>query len=322
MKKILKYLLLPMLIVLARTNELKAQMELQGSQYIFDKTFINPAFSGTEGLAKANIQFRLNGREQNLGKSYTLSAAGNVLLQKVKSSIGVNVVKSTFGNDSYTLGYINYVYHLPVSETTVLSSGISLGIQQFDINLLNLVTVQQNDPLAKTNVYSSKFDARFGLQATVDKKYYVGLSFDNILSLYTKKDDFYNQVPPTFRRINMYLIAGAKIDYDTGMQLKPSVLFMKNFGGITSVDINASFIFNGSVGFGIGFRQQIEEAQSVALGNDGQNLKQSLIRPMIQYDINSSKRNLKIGYCYGFNASQSVGVSRETHDISLIYNMP
>jgi|GEM_PF-1178642 len=309
--------------LLACANTSFAQVEMQGSQFIFDKTYINPAFSGIGGGFNANLHYQLNDVGQQSGKSYTISAGANIALNQVKSGLGVNVVRNVFGNDSYTMGYGNYVYHLPVSSTTVLSSGVSLGIQQFDINLSGLTTVSQNDPLAARNIYSSKLDARFGLTGTFNNKFYVGASFDNILSLYTKKDDYYNQVPPTFRKINMYLIAGANLAYDSGMQVQPSILFIKNFGGITSIDANAILTFDNSISFGIGFRQRIEESQSVAINADDKSISQSILRPMIQYQVNKGKQSVKIGYCYSFNAGNSINVgSKGSHDLTLIFGLP
>lgn len=312
-----------LLISLFGVNKSVAQMEMQGSQFIFDKTYINPAFSGINGGFNANLHYQLADAGQYSGKSYTLSAGASIALKQVKSALGANVVRNVFGNDSYTMGYANYVYHLPVSAETVLSSGISLGIQQFDINLSGLTTVDPNDPLATRNIYSSKLDARFGMTGTFSNKFYVGASFDNILSLYTKKDDYYNQVPPTFRKINMYLIAGANLVYDSGMQVQPSLLFIKNFGGVTSVDVNALLTFERSISFGIGFRQRIEQSQSVALDVNDQTISQSIIRPMIQYQLNKVNRSLKIGYCYNFNAGNSMNVgSKGSHDITLVFEMP
>lgn len=305
------------------TNSSFAQVEMQGSQFLFDKTYVNPAFSGINGGFTGNLHYQLNDGSHQFGKSYTLSAGANVALKQVKSGLGINVVRNVFGSDSYTMGYGNYVYHLPVSATTVLSSGISLGIQQFDINLSDLTTVSQNDPLAARNIYSSKFDARFGVTGTFNNKFYMGVSFDNILSLYTRKDDYYNQIPPTFRKINMYLIGGANLLYDNGMQLQPSVLFMKNFGGITSLDVNAMVTFDRSIGFGVGFRQRVEESQSVALGAETKSYSQSILRPMIQYQLNKLNQSIKIGYCYSFNAGNSLNVgSKGSHDLTLIFELP
>lgn len=315
-----KILLIVVIAIITRENS-RAQVEMQGSQFILDKTYINPAFMGADGRASANVQYQaVSGGQADAVKAYTISIGGNIALPKVKSSIGINAVKSSFGSDNYTVGYGNYAYHLPVSETMVLSSSVGIGVQQFDINLSDLVTVKQGDPLARRNIYSSKFDARFGIVGNVSNKYYFGLSFDNILSLYTNKDSYFNQIPPTFRKINMYVIAGANFVSENNFKLMPSILFIKNMGGITSVDVNASVLLKNALGLGIGFRQRIEELETITEDN-GKSLTQSIIRPMLYYQLNNAKSNMKIGYCYNFNAARSVGINAGTHDISITFNV-
>lgn len=323
MKTVLKNMMMVVITIIITTNIAKAQLELQGSQFLLDKTYINPAFMGTEGQATANIQYQaISGAQTSGAKAYTVSLGGNINLPKIKSAIGVNAVKNSFGNDGYTVVYGNYVYHLPVSQSMVLSSSLGIGVQQFNINVSDLVTIKENDPLAKRNIYSSKFDARFGVMGKVNNKYYFGLSFDNILSLYTNKDSYFNQVPPTFRKINMYVILGANVQTPNNFMFMPTFLFIKNMGGITSIDINGAVLMNKVLTLGIGFRQRIENLDVVS-ENEGESLTQSIIRPMFAYQINRAKNNFKVGYCYNFNASKSsLGVNAATHDISISFNMP
>jgi hypothetical protein len=42
---------------------------------------------------------------------------------------------------------------------------------------------------------------------------------------------------------------------------------------------------------------------------------------MIQYDI-SKKNNLKVGYCYSFNAGTTNNLNRGSNDFSIVYNIP
>lgn len=316
--KTIKYL--TMLLLALASNSSIAQVEMHGSQYIIDKTYLNPAFTGTEASFSGNLHFQMNGMTQgSSANDYTFSAAGAIQIKNSKAALGFNLVKNAFGNDNYTMGYGNFVYHLPISENVSLSSGASLGVQQFNINLINLVAIQENDPALRNNVYSSNFEARLGLQTTINKKYYLGISFDNMLSFYSKKDDFFNQVPPTFRKINMYIMGGADIPYDSGLLFQPSILFINNFGGITSVDINAVATFDKRIGVGLGLRQDIEDFQSVAIGNDGKTYKQSIIRTLLRYHTPVGKNNnwVRIAYGFNFNPNAGVGLSRNSHEISL-----
>jgi type IX secretion system PorP/SprF family membrane protein len=297
-----------------------AQVELQGSQYIFNKTYINPAFAGTEGTLNANLFYQLNnsngGTTQN---SNTAAGAVDGLFPNNKSAYGVNFIRSRFGNDTYTVANANYAYHLNLSEELVLSSGVGLGFQQFNINLLNLQTVTPNDPVSSNNVYSSKADAHAGIRMLYKSKYYAGLSFDNLLSVYTTRNDYENNVPQMFRKISMYAIAGTDIDFPSNVNLKSSLLLMKTFGGLTALEVSAMFEMMHSLSLGASFRQNISYFTSNTASRDY--FYQSILRPMIQYDI-SKKNNLKVGYCYSFNAGTTNNLNRGSSDFSIVYNIP
>lgn len=314
------YLLLSV-VTLSNVQQGKAQTEFQGSQYLLDKSYINPAFMGLHTKASANLQYQVAGTGEVSGaKNYTVSAAGHFSLPKLRCAIGFNAVKNTFGNDSYSVGYGNYVYHLQVSEDITMSSSLGLGLQQYNINLYDQVTANPLDPLARQNVYSSKLDGRVGLLGTLKKQYYLGLSFDNILSLYTNNNSFSYQVPPTFRKINMYLILGANYETEDNLVIMPSVLYIKNMGGITSLDINTSIMMEKSFVLGVGFRQRVEERNSF-MGVDEKSTSQSILRANMSYQLNNVKNNMRIGYCYNFNAAKS-GVKVGSHDISLSFSIP
>ncbi|MND30195.1 hypothetical protein D3C80_207230 [compost metagenome] len=297
-----------------------AQVEMQGSQYLFDRTYVNPAFSGSSGIVDASASFQLKEVSQNPGKSYNICAAGNFYLSKIKSGLGANVMSMVFGNDHYTTAYINYAYHLQVSDKVGLSSGLSLGIQQFQINLSDLTTVNPNDPLEKQNIYSSKMNARYGLSATFNNNYYIGISFDNILSLYTNKQDLENQIPPMFRKISMYLTGGGVIHLNEVNKLEPSFLIMKTFTGVNAYDLNAMATLTEGVDAGIGYRY-LSELKNVATDENGNG--QSSFRPMIRFKLNPGKSNqfFKIGYAYNFSVGREAGLNTGSHDISLLFNM-
>jgi len=307
-------------IILLPSLSVFGQVDLQGSQYLFNKTYINPAFAGTEGALNANLFYQLNnsnsGTTQN---SNTIAGAIDGLFPNNKSAYGISFIRNRFGNDTYTVANANYAYHLNLSQELVLSSGVGLGFQQFNIDLLNLQTVTPNDPVSANNVYSSKADAHAGLRMLYKSKYYAGLSFDNLLSVYTTRNDYENNVPQMFRKISMYAIAGANIDFPSNVNMKSSLLLMKTFGGLTAVEVSAMFELMHSLSLGASFRQNISYYTSNTASRDY--LYQSILRPMIQYDI-SKKNNLRVGYCYSFNAGTTNNLNRGSNDFSIVYNIP
>ncbi|POY34949.1 hypothetical protein C3K47_17760 [Solitalea longa] len=319
MKTLYNHLLRIVLFILLFHSAAWAQVEMQGSQFIFDKTYINPAFSGSSGLVDASTSLQLKEVSQNPGKSYNICAAANFYLTKAKSGLGVNVNSLVFGSDHFTTAYINYAYHLQVSENINLSSGLSFGLQQYQIDLSNLATVNTSDPLANKNIYSSKMNARYGLAVYYQNNYYLGLSFDNILSFYTNKQDLENQIPPMFRKISMYLTGGGVIPINEVNKLEPSFLIMKTFSGMTTYDLNALATLTEGVDAGFGFRY-LNELKTTT-GNISNS--QSSFRPMIRFRLNSNNGTqlFKVGYAYNFSVGREAAVNTGSHDISLLFNL-
>lgn len=319
MKYVLVSMVISVVVMLITSSVLFAQADLQQAQYLFNKIYINPAFAGTEGKVNANVFYQLN--SSNAGASadsYNIAAAVDGLFPGEHSAYGVNLVRSRFGNDSYTTAYANYAYHLKLTEDLDLSSGLGMGFHQFDIDLSQLQSVTVGDPAAGNSVYSSKLDARAGIRMVFKSAFYAGVSFDNLLSVYSNKDDFKEDFPPAFRKINLYTVVGANIKLSYGNTFKPSFLFMKTFGGATAIELNALHDYANTFAFGLSLRREIRPLNSV---NTNDHSVQSILRPLLQYNV-SKKNNLKFAYCYSFNAGRPSGVSKGSHDLSVVFNVP
>ncbi|MXV51011.1 type IX secretion system membrane protein PorP/SprF [Pedobacter sp. HMF7647] len=318
MKRLLKLTAAGTVMCLLLSGKSFAQADLLGGQYIFSKVYVNPSFVGTDGRLNANAYYQMNESGQ-ASNSYTISTDVDGLFANNKSGWGLNLTRSRFGNDSYTVAYANYAYHVDLSSDLKMSSGVGIGFQQFDISMVQLQTVTENDPAAMNNVYSSKLDARAGIRLEYSSKFYGGLSFDNLISVYSNKEDYQYQVPPMFRKINMYALLGANLEYSNGFGFQPSFLFIKTFGGNTAFELNAMLEMAKTITFGIAFRQDIIDLKSTNTSDD--HSTQSIIRPLIQYNV-SKTNSLKFGYCYSFNTGRPTGVGKGSHDLSVVFNLP
>src|SRR3546814_3810591 len=79
------------------------------------------------------------------------------MLPGKRLGLGLNLIRSRFGNDSYTTLYLNAAYHLQATDELTIASGIAAGFQQFDINLSQLAVVTLGAPPAdEGNLYSSR----------------------------------------------------------------------------------------------------------------------------------------------------------------------
>src|SRR3546814_16904993 len=85
------------------------------------------------------------------------------MLPGKRLGLGLNLIRSRFGNDSYTTLYLNAAYHLQATDELTIASGIAAGFQQFDINLSQLAVVTPGDPAAgEGNLYSRSEERRVG----------------------------------------------------------------------------------------------------------------------------------------------------------------
>lgn len=294
------------------------QAELQGSQYLFHKTYINPAYAGSMGNFSANMHFMMKDGTDNVKNSSTVSLAADAMLPSKRLGLGLNLIRSRFGNDSYTTLYLNAAYHLQASEGLTISSGIAAGFQQFDINLTQLTVVTPGDPaISNGNIYSSKVDLRAGIYLDYLKKFYAGLSFDNLTSIYVNRSDYQNYIPLEFRRLNLYFNTGARFEYDQGLTLRPSLLILKTFGGPTTIEGGSFLDISRNFAFGVAFRYHSHAMSSI--NKDNERYTQNIIRPMLDVSILKSG-SLRMSYGYNINAYRPDGISNAMHDFSLTYH--
>ena len=293
------------------------QAELQGSQYLFHQTYINPAYAGAFGSFSANMHFMMKDGVGNAKNSSTMSLAADAMLPSKRLGLGLNLIRSRFGNDSYTTLYLNAAYHLQASDDLVIASGIAAGFQQFDINLSGLSVVTPGDPaLGDGNLYSSKVDLRAGVYLHYLQKFYLGLSFDNLTSFYVNRSDHRNYFPLEFRRLNLYLNAGARFEYDSGLLLRPSLLILKTFGGSSTIEGGGFLDISRNFALGIAFRYHSQAMSSIT--EDHERYAQNVIRPMLEVNILRSG-NLRMSYGYNMNANRPGRISNAIHDFSLTY---
>lgn len=298
-------------------NVALGQAELQGSQYLFHKTYINPAYTGSLGDFSANMHFMMKDGAGNAKNSSTVSLAADAMLPSKRLGLGLNLIRSRFGNDSYTTLYLNAAYHLQASDELVIASGIAAGFQQFDIDLSQLSVVAPGDPAAREgNLYSSKVDLRAGVYLQYLQKFYVGLSFDNLTSIYVNRTDHQNYLPLEFRRLNLYFNAGARFEYDQGLMLRPSLLILKTFGGSTTIEGGTFLDISRYFALGVAFRYHSQAMSSI--NEDRERYAQNIIRPMLDINILKSG-NLRMSYGYNINANRPGNISNAMHDFVLTH---
>lgn len=302
-----------LLFVLAQTFHCLGQTDMLGSQYIFEKTFVTPANYTQEDKFRIFTNYQTSTGRERAGREYVYSLAANFKADNDKSLVGINLVNTKFGQESTLLGYMNYTYNLKMTEHAVLSNGFGLGFQQYRLNLDGAEGAVGIDPALRGNIYSSKFDFRIGSTAVLHKKTYFGIAFDNVLSRYNNQtENEQDYLPVSFKRINMTFMAGNRHRLDREFDLRYEGLYTYNFGGASSMDLNAELVFAKLLGMGVAYRKFVRSEEK-------QVLTPNTIRPFLSLDLSRNSNLLRFNYAYGFSPHRINTVGLTTHEFGLMY---
>ncbi|WP_343534538.1 type IX secretion system membrane protein PorP/SprF [Pedobacter sp.] len=322
-KHFVKKSILILYLAVVGTFQVKAQQNIQFTQYIFNSLSVNPAYAGykEEWFGQLGLRSQWSGLE-GAPKTGQLSIDGVVDMNK-NVGLGLQITDDRLGPQNMTSVYANYAYRLRLDadDTQRLSFGLAAGISQYglDGNQLRPVDEGDNDlPIGKVN--STIPDVRFGIYY-YNPKFYVGLSAMDLFSGKNSNRLFNwnnNTIENIRRKQHYYLIAGALFDLSEDTKLKPSILFKEDFKGPSSLDINGMLIFGERFWIGASYRteanlwkKRYEQGQSLSSLNS--------ISGIAQFYINDQFR---IGYSYDYIISRLSSFQNGTHEITLGITFP
>ncbi len=309
----MKHINIILLFVLAQTSYCLAQTEMLNSQYIFEKTFVTPANYMQDEKFRVFTNYQTSTGQERAGREYIYSLAANFKADNDKSLVGLNLVNTKFGQESTLLGYLNYTYNLKLTENAILSNGFGLGFQQYRLDLEGAEGTMGIDPALKGNIYSSKFDFRIGSTAVLHKKTYFGLAFDNVLSRYNNQtNNELDYLPVSFKRINMTFMAGNRTGINPDFDIRYEGLYTYNFGGASSIDLNAQLVFSNLLGIGMAYHKFVRSEEKTVLSPN-------IIRPFLSLDVAKNSNLVRFNYAYGFSPNRINTVGLTTHEFGLTY---
>lgn len=309
-----------------------AQQRPYYTQYILNNYIINPAVAGIEnywdfkashrhqwvGLdgAPVTTYFTINGplsksddgrlnptTERTPGEN----PRGENFLDQYHSTDPHHGIGATFLNDR--TGPINrfafygtYAYHLPLNETTSLSAGVSLGIQNVSLkaDMLNFGTAYPVDPVVAQSAYlnSIKPDISLGVMA-YGARWFAGIAVQQIIP---QKIGFDNgklngdSVTILDGKLvpHLFLQTGYRLMMGDDLSFLPSITAKYIDPVPLSVDINLKMMYRDILWFGGSVRP-----------GDG-------FAVMAGVNISSA---FNIGYAYDRTTSELNNVSNGTHEI-------
>jgi len=239
--------------------------------------------------------FSILGRSQWVGVEgapKSIWASGNVKLQPINLSVGLDLKQSSVGvvKESEAMAFVAKAIRISETEYLSLSMGGGLIYFQGNYNQLDGADAAFRDNIRETN-------AILGVSTSYYKKnhFYAGISIPR-LSLIRDKNREYE-----FRNI-YYATAGFLFRLDEAFHLRPSVLLSKMENKDIQFDFNTLVFMDKKIGLGMGFQRQgdLSALMQLHFGDFG------------------------LGYSYQFSPKSTTvnqRISNNTHEVGLRYSI-
>jgi type IX secretion system PorP/SprF family membrane protein len=234
------------------------------NQYLVNKHFLSPAYSGITGNFEAFLSYQKNALHFPGGPEYkSIYASGPVY---GNMSLGVSVAKSsvTIFNSFSTQVY--YAYHLKVNEEQFIHFGLSFEYAENYLGLDNQSLSAQSDPYLSK--YGYTVNTGFGLIYSF-KTFQLGVSIPRMLGAYFRNSNTGNQslnYSPDYSTPRLYrLHTSCVLDISRSLSLEPVIVVDKSEIEPLWYNISNTFKFKemtwlelhyqqgGIMGFGFGF---------------------------------------------------------------------
>lgn len=300
-----------LLVASCITISLRAQQDIQYTQYLFNNLLINPAYAG----AKEDLYIQSFYRSQWAGvkgapRSFSVAADGS--FNEGRVGLGLIVSNDQLGAQSNLSAYANYAYRLRIddSEDATLSFGLAAGVIQVGINGDKLQAADPGDgavPIGSVNrLYP---DARIGIYYA-DEKYFAGISATNIVARYIAgklNSDLLTPVP----RPHAYITAGALYNLNDNLKFKPVILFKDDFRGPANLDVNGFLLISEKIWLGAFYRTSFNLFDRNLDKGLPSNNALGIIAEMF------ATPDLRIGYSYDYSLNKLMGYNNGSHEISV-----
>jgi len=309
-----------------------AQQQPYYTQYILNNFILNPALAGIENYWDRKVSYRnqwvgLNGAPTTL--YLTINAPlGNTEYDRetpvtvpdlqaknlgakqfwmeytappAHSGVGFTIINDKTGPLSRIAAYGSYAYHLPVGVKTSLSFGLSLGVQEVNVDVNSVDFGQANpvDPAALGSGYLNKLepDVNAGLWLS-NKSFFVGLSAQQIVPVPINSVNETTGSGVTLLEGKLvphtFLTAGYKILISNDVNILPSIMFSYVKPLPLGVDVNAKVLYQDLLWLGFSYRYNRGYAA------------------MLGVNISSM---INLGYSYDYTTTPLNTVSNGTHEI-------
>ena len=287
-------------ILLLCSISLHAQNEPSFTQYMFNESFINPAYAGSHEYFSATGLYR-NQWVGIEGSPNTETFSIHAPVAKRKLGLGLSVMNESIGVSHQLMIKGNFAYRI-LMPTSVFAFGLQAGFVNHQEDLMEIHTTVSGDNQFSSNVREYFLpNAGFGMYFKTDR-FYAGFSIPRLLENKISA----SQAEVVVRNIgnpeiwHYYFATGYVTDLSENIKFKPSIMVKAVANSPVEMDLNANFLFNELIWIGAGYRTG--DAVSAMFG------------------IQLSK-NLRLNYSYDYTLSALQQFNSGSHEFALQYDI-
>ncbi len=284
------------LIIVLCASAAKAQQDPMYTQYMYNLSAVNSAAIGRSD----NISFMMVDRFQWVGfgegAPKTLSLTADIPVKFFNSGFGFTYVNDRIGPEQSNNLYIDYAYHIKLTEGLKLGMGLKAGFKVYSAAFSQLGQDGVYDEQFSKDIYGDIMpNMGLGLFLYSDS-YYFGMSSPRLVN---HKLEGTQKISGGEER-HYFIIGGYVLKINPDIVFKPSIYAKLVNGSPMSMDITANFLFRGRIWAGVAYRSG--DAISI----------------LTQVRISQS---LSFGYSYDITINKLHTVSSGSHELMLKYEL-
>ena len=276
-----------------------AQTEPMYSQYMFNMLGVNPAYAGSREASSFNFFQRSQWIELQ-GAPQTTSFSFDQSILNKRAGWGIQFYDDKIGVEKADGINIMGSTRIQVSENGILSGGLSLGLMNYRIDLMNVTgRFTPSDPAFYSNLNKWTPSLGLGIYYNTDN-FYAGVSIPNLLK---SRLTAFNLIKSGLQKINqkhIFLTSGIVILINEDLKLKPSTMIKMVEGAPIEADFNTNVWLRDIIGLGVSYR-----TGDAVIG-------------MAEIQAN---QNLRFGYAYDMTISPLKFYNTGTHEIMIRYEI-
>lgn len=278
-------------------NNVFAQTEPMYSQYMYNMLGVNPAYAGNREATSFNF-FQRRQWVGLAGAPQTTSVSLDGAFNDNKLGWGVQAYDDKLGVERADGVNMMMATHIQVSDKGTLSGGLSMGLMNYRIDLLNVQgRYTPSDPAFYSNFNKWLPAVGLGIYYNTDK-FYAGFSVPNVLKSRLTAFDVMNSGIQKVNSTHLFFTSGYVFDVNEDVKIKPSTMIKAVGGAPIEADFNTNVWLKNVIGLGFSYRTG------------------DAMVAMAEAQINN---NLRVGYAYDITISPLKYYNNGSHELMFRY---